>query len=56
MISAVPIILTDTDTSNNRPDYEYYRCIGAALLAIFVNQISKEAITTRKAAKATTTK
>jgi len=33
----MPIILTDTvpittDTSNNRPDYEYYRCIGTALV------------------------
>jgi len=30
--SAVPIILIDT--SNNRPDYEYYGCIGTALLPI----------------------
>ena len=30
-VSAVPIIPTDTDYSNNRPDYAYGRCIGTAL-------------------------
>jgi len=30
LFSPIPIT---TDTSNNRPDYEYYRCIRTALLS-----------------------
>ena len=33
LFSPIPIT---TDTSNNRPDYEYYRCIGTALYKEFV--------------------